>query len=90
MLWLQNACYSLGVPNIQIKNVPEDVHRAYKHRAVDAGQSLQEYLRAKLIADASVPTREEWLKRLQARPDTGSRVPLEEIVRIIREDRDSH
>ena len=78
------------MPNIQIKNVPDDIHKIWKHRAVEAGQSLQEYLRAKLIADASVPTKEEWLRRLALRPDTGVRVSFEDAARIVREDRDSH
>jgi len=77
------------MPNIQVKNIPDDVHKVWKHRAVEAGQSLQEYLRAKLVADASVPTREEWLRGLESRPDTGARVSFDEVVRIIREDRDS-
>ncbi len=85
-----NWRYTPRVPSVQIKNVPPEVLGIWKHRAVEAGQSLQEYLLAKLVEDASVPTREEWLKRLESRPDTGSRVPLDEIVRIIREDRDSH
>lgn len=37
---------------IQIRDVPEDVHRRYKTRAAAAGMSLQEYLRAELIEAA--------------------------------------
>ena len=37
---------------IQIRNVPEDVHRAYQRRAAAAGQSLQEYLLAELTKTA--------------------------------------
>lgn len=42
--------------NIQIKDVPDDVHRILKHRAVDAHQSLNEYLRQRLIEEARTPT----------------------------------
>lgn len=42
--------------NIQIKDVPDDVHRTLKHRAVDAHQSLNEYLRQRLIEAARTPT----------------------------------
>lgn len=76
------------MPNIQIKNVPESVHRVWRHRAAEAGQSLQEYLLAKLTDEAALPTREEWLRRVDSR--SGSSVPVEEIVQIIREDRESH
>ena len=37
---------------IQIRGIPEDVHRTYRTRAAAAGQSLQEYLRAELIEGA--------------------------------------
>jgi plasmid stability protein len=30
---------------IQIRNVPDDVHRVYRRRAAEAGMSLQEFLR---------------------------------------------
>ena len=76
------------VPNIQVKNVPDDIHKVWKHRAVAAGQSLQEYLLAKLIEDAGVPTREEWMETLKSR--SGGRAPTELVVQMIREDRDSH
>lgn len=41
---------------IQVRNVPEDVHHTYKRRAAAAGMSLQEYLRAELIATARTST----------------------------------
>lgn len=37
---------------IQIRDLPESVHRVYRARAAAAGQSLQEYLRAELIEGA--------------------------------------
>ena len=38
---------------IQVRNVPEQVHRVYQVRAAAAGMSLQEYLLAELIRSAS-------------------------------------
>jgi len=35
---------------MQIRDVPDDVHRAYTRRAAEAGMSLQEYLLGELIA----------------------------------------
>ena len=86
-LWRHSGAIMDFMPSVQIKNVPPEVHRVWKHRAVEAGQSLQEYLLAKLIEEASVPTREEWLKRLESR--SGGRAPTDEVVRLIRADRDS-
>ena len=34
--------------NVQVKNVPDDVHRVLRQRAAAAGQSLQEYLLGEL------------------------------------------
>ncbi|MDQ3729384.1 MAG: hypothetical protein M3355_07305 [Actinomycetota bacterium] len=77
------------MPSIQIKNVPDDVHRVMRHRAVDAGQSLQEYLLAKLTEDARKPTLEELFREIESEPGDGC-APTEEVVRIIRADRESH
>ncbi|MBI4728115.1 MAG: antitoxin [Acidobacteria bacterium] len=41
---------------IQIRGVPEEVHRAYRERAAAAGMSLQEYLRAELTRNAMLRT----------------------------------
>ena len=37
---------------IQVRDVPDDVHRVYRERAAREGMSLQEYLRARLVAGA--------------------------------------
>jgi antitoxin FitA len=41
---------------IQIRNVPEAVHRTYQARAAAAGMSLQEYLLAEIIRGAELRT----------------------------------
>ncbi|MBV8529054.1 MAG: hypothetical protein JOZ75_12120 [Candidatus Dormibacteraeota bacterium] len=77
---------------IQIRNVPEEVHRIYRARAVAAGMSLQEYLLAELEQNAATRTPAELIAEVEARMrDEGlegySRVSA---ASIIREDRDSH
>ena len=62
------------MPSVQIKDVPESTHAVLRQRAAAAHQSLQEYLRSRLIAEASQPTLEEVLDRAGGRP-RGS-VPL--------------
>jgi antitoxin FitA len=49
--------------NIQIRNVPEQLHRDLKARAARAGTTLSEYLLAELGALAVRPTMSEWLDR---------------------------
>ena len=53
---------------IQIRNVPDQVHRTLKSRAALAGMSLSEYVLAELRRAADRPTREEILARIAARP----------------------
>lgn len=53
---------------LQIRNVPDDVHRTLKSRAALSGMSLSEYALAELRRAAERPTREEILARIAARP----------------------
>jgi hypothetical protein len=72
-------------PSIQIKDVPEDTHAVLRRRAAEANQSLQTYLRSRLIAEAASPTVEEVLKRAGGR--TGGAVPFRAAVKAVRDDR---
>ncbi|HEY1618298.1 MAG TPA: hypothetical protein VGG25_11795 [Streptosporangiaceae bacterium] len=72
--------------SIQIKDVPERTHAVLRHRAAAAHQSLQEYLRSRLIEEADQPTMDEILDRAGGR--SGGSVPLSEAVAAIRDDRD--
>jgi hypothetical protein len=80
--WRHNG----AMPTVQIKNVPEQTHAVLRRRAAAAGQSLQEYLRARLIEDASEPTLDEVLNRAGGR--AGGSVPLKTAVATLRADRD--
>ena len=62
------------MPSVQIKNVPPNVHLVLRRRAVNAGQSLQEYLLARLVEEAQTPTLEEVFDRAGGR--SGGSVPL--------------
>jgi len=44
---------------IQVRNVPDDVHRALKARAAAAGMSLSDHVKQDLEAAAARPTLEE-------------------------------
>ncbi|WP_448463388.1 FitA-like ribbon-helix-helix domain-containing protein [Mycolicibacterium sp. XJ870] len=74
------------MPSVQIKDVPEDTHRVLRERAARAHQSLQEYLRSRLIAEANQPTLEDVLDRVAARG--GGRVSFSTAVAQVRADRD--
>jgi plasmid stability protein len=74
------------VTNIQVKGVPEDVHRVLRARAAAAGQSLQEYLLAKLTAEARRPTVDEVLARAGER--SGGSLSAATAAELVRDDRD--
>jgi plasmid stability protein len=46
---------------IQIRNVPEDLHRELKVRAAQNGMTLSDYLLKELSTLAVRPTMKEWL-----------------------------
>jgi len=53
---------------VQVRDVPDEVHRTLKARAAESGVSLSEYLRAELTRLASLPTPGEVMQRLRALP----------------------
>ena len=71
--------------NIQIRDVPDEVHRKLATRAAAAGLSLTAYLRAELTRVAERPPVAEVLARAAARHG-GARV--EDIVAAVRSGRD--
>jgi plasmid stability protein len=81
MSWRHNG----AMPSVQIKDVPEQTHTVLRRRAAAAHQSLQEYLLARLIAEASQPTLEEILDRAGGR--SGGSLPLADAVKAVRGDR---
>jgi plasmid stability protein len=69
---------------IQIRNVPDELHRRLKSRAAQAGMSLSDYLLHEIRQVAERPTWEEYCARLATRsPVTVSVEPVD----IIRERR---
>jgi antitoxin FitA len=78
--------YAAGVGrNIQIRDVPDEVHRVLATRAAAAGLSLTAYLRAELTRVAERPPVAEVLARAAARSG-GAR--LDDIVAAVRSGRD--
>lgn len=71
---------------IQIRNVPDALHRKVKARAASAGMSLSDYLLQEIRKSAEVPTMDEMRERL-------SRLPAvklaESPTRALRAERDS-
>lgn len=75
------------MPSIQIKGVPDQVHRRLKERAMSRGQSLQEYLLDLLTAEAGQPTLDELFARIDQHTDGNA--DFASAAQAIRADRDS-
>ena len=71
---------------IQIRNVPDGLHRRLKARAAQEGRSLSDYLLEELRRMAERPTLEELRQRIAAREP----VRLDELVAdVVRAERDA-
>ena len=71
---------------IQIRNVPDPLHRKLKSRAAQSGMSLSDYLLREMQRVAETPTLDEMLERISNR--TALAKPVD-IAAMIRKDRDS-
>ena len=70
---------------VQIRNVPDALHRKLKVRAAASGQTMSDYLLAELERLAARPTRDEMLTRIHGR----KRVTLKTLAAVvIRKERD--
>jgi antitoxin FitA len=71
---------------IQLRNVPDTLHRRLKARAAMLGRSLSDYLIAEIQEIAERPTLEEFRERLHRR----KAVTVElDTARLVREEREA-
>lgn len=75
---------------IQIRDVPEDVHRTYRRRAAEAGMSLQEFLLGELVEGARTQTPAEVVAevRQQLERSAGQGFSSSSSTELVRADRD--
>ena len=72
---------------IQIRNVPDALHRKLKSRAALAGMSLSDYLLQQIREVAARPTLEEMRARLERRSAVTLSVDTADAVRAERDSR---
>jgi plasmid stability protein len=70
---------------IQIRNVPDDLHRRLKVRAAEKGMSLSDYLLSELEWLAETPTVEELAARLRSLPPLKTDIDAAAIIREVRD-----
>jgi len=72
---------------IQIRNVPDTLHREIKARAALAGMSMSKFILHELRASLERPTRAELLERISRLPPVELDPPAVELIREERERR---
>jgi antitoxin FitA len=71
---------------VQLRNVPDALHRSLKARAALAGTSLSDYLIAEIREIAERPTLAELRDRLRTRKAVAAEL---DTARLVREERDA-
>ena len=77
---------------IQIRGVPDDVHRTYRRRAAEAGMSLQEFLLSELVDGARTQTPAEVVAEIEQQLARGAGQGFAQTSSgaFVRADRDEH
>ena len=77
---------------IQIRDVPDDVHRTYRRRAAEAGMSLQEFLLSELVEGARTQTPAEVVAQIEQQLASGAGQGFSQTssAEFVRADRDEH
>jgi antitoxin FitA len=70
---------------VQVRNVPDDLHRALKERADRDGTTMSHLILRELPRIANGPSAEQVLARIRARPPVGGPSGAE----LVRADRDA-
>lgn len=71
---------------IQLRNVPDGLHRQLKARSAMAGMSLSDYLLAEIKEIAERPTLAEFCERLHRRRPVSTRL---DTARLVHEEREA-
>ena len=72
---------------IQLRHVPDAIHRKLKARAARKGMSLSDYLVREVTGIAEEPSIEEWMEQIAKRTRIDLREPAAVTVRRLRDSR---
>jgi len=73
------------MPNVLVRDLPQDVHAGLVRRAQERGQSLQQYLAGELARLATAPTLDDVLRRIGERG--GGRVGFARAIEDLNDER---
>ena len=74
---------------LQVRNVPERLHRELRRRAKARGQTLTHYVQEVLEREVARPPAEEVFDRIEARPSVDLDIRAAEIIRRERAGREA-
>jgi plasmid stability protein len=74
------------VSNVQVKNIPDDLHDLLRERATHSGLTISDYVLDLIRRDLRRPPRSEWLTALRALPRTS--ITRDELLAQIDEARE--
>ena len=77
MVFIQTPCYPHHMPNLQIHNMPEDLHRRLRLYAAEQNCTTSE---AVIMAIQRELERWDWKKRLAQRPKTNLGIPVADLL----------
>ena len=72
---------------IQVRDVPDEVHRILKSRAAREGMSLSDFLKRELVRTAERPTMDEWLAGAKQAKPIASKASPAQTIRGLRDSR---
>lgn len=72
---------------IQVRHVPEDIHKALKIRAIGKGLSLSDYVLRELVQIVKRPSLDDVLDRIESHNDERVAIDTVSILRAERESR---
>ncbi len=72
---------------IQVRNVPDRLHRALLKRAKQRGQTLTDYIQDLLEREVSRPSAEELFERIASRSAVDLGASAAELIRVERSER---
>ncbi|MBK5222925.1 MAG: hypothetical protein JJE52_08625 [Acidimicrobiia bacterium] len=77
--------HDVSMPNILVRNIPDEVHAALQRQAEHRGQSLQQYLASELARLAERPSLGDLFARVERR--RGGRVGLRQAAEDLADER---
>jgi hypothetical protein len=76
------------VANLQIKNLPEDLHEELRRRAALEDMTIRDYVLRLIRRELDVQSKLEWFGALQQREPVTLGVPVVDVIDEVRAERD--